>query len=91
MIFLVLFQLGTLLCGAAVSSKMLIIGRAVAGLGGSGMMGGLMIPPAFIPNEKSAAHLGVMLGCKPPLLPLEIPSTGHLNSGCPVCQMNRVK
>ncbi|KAH8753493.1 hypothetical protein F5882DRAFT_469520 [Hyaloscypha sp. PMI_1271] len=39
-ILLVLFELGTLLCGAAVSSKMPTIGRAVAGIGGSGMMMG---------------------------------------------------
>lgn len=44
---------------------MLIIGRAVAGMGGSGMMnGGLMILRACVPNEKSAAYLGVVLGCK---------------------------
>jgi len=60
-----LFELGSLLCGAATSSKRLILGRAVAGMGGSGMMnGGLMILRACIPNEKAAAYLGVMLGCK---------------------------
>ncbi|KAE9372630.1 putative MFS multidrug transporter [Stipitochalara longipes BDJ] len=62
-VFMALFELGSLLCGTAVSSKMLIIGRAVAGMGGSGMMnGGLMILRACIPNEKGAAYLGVMLG-----------------------------
>jgi len=39
-ILLVLFELGTLLCGAAVPLKMPIIGAAVAGIGGSGMMMG---------------------------------------------------
>ena len=29
--FLAIFELGSLLCGVAISSKMLIIGRAVAG------------------------------------------------------------
>jgi hypothetical protein len=44
---------------------MLIIGRSVAGMGGSGMMnGGLMILRASVPMEKSAAYLGVMLGSK---------------------------
>jgi hypothetical protein len=46
---------------------MLIIGRAVAGMGGSGMMnGGLMIIRACVPMEKGAAYLGVMLGRKYP-------------------------
>lgn len=65
MIFLVIFELGSAICGTAMSSKMLIIGRAVAGIGGSGMMnGGLMILRASVPMEKSAAYLGVMLGSK---------------------------
>jgi predicted MFS family arabinose efflux permease len=71
---LVLFELGSLLCGAASSSKMLILGRAVAGMGGSGMMnGGLMILRACVPNEKVAAYLGVMLGSKSLLLTLRKP------------------
>ena len=37
-ILLVLFELGTLLCGAAVSSKMPIIGAAVTRMGGSSMV-----------------------------------------------------
>jgi MFS family permease len=71
MFFMALFELGSLLCGVAVSSKMLIIGRAVAGMGGSGMMnGGLMILRACIPNEKGATYLGIMLGSKYILLSL---------------------
>lgn len=42
MIFLGIFELGSALCGAAQSSKMLIVGRAVAGLGVSGLSNGAM-------------------------------------------------
>jgi MFS family permease len=49
----VLFELGSVLCGAAQSSNMLIIGRAVAGLGGSGVRnGGLTIIAAAAPIHK---------------------------------------
>ena len=44
MVFLGLFELGSLLSGVATSSKMFIVGRAVAGMGGSGIVnGGLTI------------------------------------------------
>lgn len=53
--FLALFELGSLLCGAAVSSSMLIIGRSVAGLGASGLTNGaLTIVSACVPLEKRA-------------------------------------
>ena len=55
MFFLALFELGSLLCGVAQSSKMLIVGRAVGGMGGSGMMnGGLTIIVACVPMHKRA-------------------------------------
>ncbi|KAF2425518.1 efflux pump [Tothia fuscella] len=61
--FLALFELGSTLCGAAQSSNMLIIGRAVAGLGGSGLTNGaLTILGAAVPLEKRAAVLGIMFG-----------------------------
>jgi MFS family permease len=48
--FLGIFELGSLLCGVAVSSKMLILGRAVAGMGGAGLMNGaLTIMSASVP------------------------------------------
>lgn len=63
--FVGIFELGSLLCGVAQSSKMLIVGRAVAGLGGSGLMnGGLTILAACAPPEKRPALLGFMMGCK---------------------------
>jgi MFS family permease len=51
--FLGIFELGSVLCGAAQSSTMLIIGRAVSGLGASGLMNGsLTILAAAAPVEK---------------------------------------
>ena len=60
--FLAVFELGSLLCGVANSSKMLIIGRAVAGLGSSGLVNGaLTIMAACVPLEKRPVHLGAMM------------------------------
>ena len=38
--FFGIFELGSLLCGVATSSNMLIVGRAVAGIGTSGIQNG---------------------------------------------------
>jgi MFS family permease len=38
--FFGIFELGSLICGVATSSKMLIVGRAIAGIGGSGILNG---------------------------------------------------
>lgn len=62
-IFFCTFELGSLICGAAQSSNMLIVGRAVAGMGGSGLMnGGLTIVAACVSLEKRATHLGIIMG-----------------------------
>jgi MFS family permease len=51
------FELGSLLCAVATSSKMLIVGRAVAGAGGSGIVSGIMtILAHVIPLEKRAGN-----------------------------------
>jgi MFS family permease len=51
--FLAVFEIGSVLCGTAVDSNMLIIGRTVAGLGVSGLMnGGLTIIAACVPIHK---------------------------------------
>lgn len=42
---ILIFELGSVLCGAATSSVMLIIGRAVAGLGSAGIFGGTYVGP----------------------------------------------
>lgn len=40
LIFVLIFEIGSAICGAAQSSAMLIIGRAISGIGGSGLMNG---------------------------------------------------
>ena len=60
--FLAGFELGSVLCGVAVNSKMLIVGRAVAGLAASGLTNGaLTIVAASAPLHKRPAMLGVMI------------------------------
>ncbi|KAF4636816.1 hypothetical protein G7Y89_g1264 [Cudoniella acicularis] len=62
MCFVALFELGSLICGVAQSSKMLIVGRAVAGMGGSGLINGaLTIIAACVPLEKRAVHMGILM------------------------------
>jgi MFS family permease len=39
-IFFCVFEIGSAVCGAAVSSNMLIIGRAIAGIGSAGILNG---------------------------------------------------
>ena len=61
--FLFIFEVGSAVCGSAQSSNALIIGRAVAGLGGSGIMNGaLAIVSAISPMEKQPLMIGVMMG-----------------------------
>jgi MFS family permease len=58
-----LFELGSLICGVAPSSMALIIGRAVAGLGVSGMVNGaLSIIATSVEREKSPLYTGVLIG-----------------------------
>lgn len=60
--FLGLFELGSLICGVAQSSKMLIVGRAVAGMGAAGMQnGGLTIISSIAPPEKRPGRHNILL------------------------------
>jgi MFS family permease len=43
LIALFIFELGSLVCGVAPNSTALIIGRAIAGLGGAGLFTGAML------------------------------------------------
>ncbi|WWC91375.1 uncharacterized protein L201_006318 [Kwoniella dendrophila CBS 6074] len=57
---LVIFEVGTAICGAANSMIMLIIGRAVAGLGGAGMWNATyLIGGEIIPFEKRPSLFGL--------------------------------
>ncbi|KAJ7617190.1 major facilitator superfamily domain-containing protein [Roridomyces roridus] len=58
-----LFEVGSLLCGIAPSSKILIIGRAVAGLGCAGVFTGtLVIITHTVPLEKRPVYSGLIGG-----------------------------
>jgi MFS family permease len=60
--FFGIFELGSLLCGVANSSDMLIVGRAVAGMGTAGLSNGaLTIIAAVVPLQKRPMYLGFMM------------------------------
>ncbi|KAL2215069.1 major facilitator superfamily [Thermoascus aurantiacus ATCC 26904] len=67
LVFFFVFELGSLLCGVATSSKMLIVARAVAGLRSAGLMNGLLtITSACIPLHKRPTYLGALMGVSQP-------------------------
>lgn len=60
--FFALFEFGSLICGAATSSMMLIIGRAIAGMGGSGLInGGMQIIYQAVPAQRRPGIMGVLM------------------------------
>ncbi|KKP06725.1 hypothetical protein THAR02_01214 [Trichoderma harzianum] len=60
--FFAVFELGSLLCAVAVNSNMFIGGRAVAGLGGSGiLLGALSIIAYIIPLNKRPLYTGLFV------------------------------
>lgn len=55
------FEIGSALCGAAPSSSALIVGRAIAGAGSAGMSGGtIVIVIETAPLEKRPVYMGLM-------------------------------
>jgi MFS family permease len=57
---IVLFEVGSAVCGAAPSSIALILGRAIAGLGSSGIFtGGMMVIVPLIPLRKRPIYYGL--------------------------------
>ncbi|KAI0015270.1 efflux pump [Xylariomycetidae sp. FL0641] len=63
LVFFAIFELGSALCGAASSSTMLIVGRAVAGLGASGLLnGGYTMVALIVPTAKQPAYRGILMG-----------------------------
>ncbi|KAH9899104.1 major facilitator superfamily domain-containing protein [Xylariomycetidae sp. FL2044] len=63
LIFVFIFELGSLISGLAVSSLMLILGRVVAGIGASGLLnGGLTIIAAAAPLHKRPLYTGIIMG-----------------------------
>lgn len=56
-----LFELGSLLCGAARSSLLLIIGRAIAGTGSAGLFSGSLIILAHsVPMSRRPLYTGIL-------------------------------
>ncbi|MCJ1386881.1 hypothetical protein MMC17_010009 [Xylographa soralifera] len=63
MTFFGIFQLGSLICGVATSSKMLIVGRAIAGMGSSGLYNGtFIIISGCVPMAKRPNIIGFVMG-----------------------------
>ncbi|EGE01168.1 MFS transporter [Trichophyton equinum CBS 127.97] len=62
--FFAIFEIGSILCGAAISSNMLIVGRAIAGFGASGIINGaITIISSCVPLEKRPINqLGLVAG-----------------------------
>lgn len=60
--FIVVFELGSLLCATAVSSPMFILGRAVAGIGSSGLVNGALSIVALAgPPDTRPMFMGVIM------------------------------
>ncbi|SJX60901.1 probable aflatoxin efflux pump AFLT [Sporisorium reilianum f. sp. reilianum] len=74
LIAVLIFEIGSAVCGAAPTSKGFIVGRAVAGAGGAGIMNGaISILMAVVPLEKRAAaqaSFGAVFGIASALGPL---------------------
>ncbi|KAF2653088.1 MFS general substrate transporter [Lophiostoma macrostomum CBS 122681] len=68
LIFLFVFGLGTLVSAVAKNSKVFIVGRAIAGLGGAGLFNGTMVmimgavPPQWRPQFLSVSMVMVGIG-----------------------------
>ncbi|KAI0886808.1 major facilitator superfamily domain-containing protein [Annulohypoxylon maeteangense] len=63
LVYLILFEIGSVVCGAAKSSAMLIGGRAIAGAGGSGLLNGaLIILNSCVPPYRQPAVVGILMG-----------------------------
>ncbi len=63
LVFFLIFELGSAIAGAAVSSPMFIVGRAIAGAGASGIgTGALVIISCVLPVRKQAKALGMNMG-----------------------------
>ncbi|KAI1390647.1 putative MFS multidrug transporter [Hypoxylon trugodes] len=60
--FFFIFEVGSLICAVSKSSVMFIIGRAVAGLGGSGLQnGGLTVIAGAVPLESRPFYMAFMM------------------------------
>lgn len=61
--FFFVFEIGSLICALATSSNILIVGRAVAGIGASGIQNGAVtMISGMVPLEKRPAFIGMVMG-----------------------------
>ena len=61
LVSLLVFEIGSLICGVAPNSKTLVVGRAIAGLGGAGLsVGGTSIVSFTVPPAKRPMMMGVI-------------------------------
>ncbi|KAI1183938.1 MFS general substrate transporter [Nemania serpens] len=61
LLYLLLFEVGSLVCALSPSSRALIAGRAIAGLGASGLFaGGFTVVTTIIPLHKRPVWIGTM-------------------------------
>ena len=57
---IVIFEIGSVICGAAPTSKAFIVGRAISGFGAAGMMNGaIVIMVNIIPLAKRPVYQGI--------------------------------
>ena len=61
LISMLIFEVGSLICGVAPNSKTLVVGRAIAGLGAAGLsVGGVSIVSFTVPPAKRPMMMGVI-------------------------------
>ncbi|KAI1768455.1 MFS general substrate transporter [Hypoxylon sp. FL1150] len=62
-VYLVIFEIGSVICAVASSSVMLIIGRVVSGIGGSGLLNGnTIILNSCVPPHRQPGCIGIVVG-----------------------------
>ncbi len=58
---MLIFEVGSLICGVAPNSKALVVGRAIAGLGGAGLsVGATSIISFTVPPAKRPMMMGII-------------------------------
>lgn len=61
-ISIIIFEVGSVMCAAAPSSPVFILGRAIAGVGAAGILqGALSIISQIVPLEKRPMYMGIVI------------------------------